>query len=147
MAALSYEEHTAQWLERRLAVFERGCCPHGDGRPRRRRARHAVAPSPLRSLWMLGPRRWPWREVVTSGHFHTRQEERGIRRAEARRVYEQGVWFRPDDAAGWAVWHDGVRLGLDFVEEQVVLVTVYHEEREPAELGRPLPRIAGGAAA
>ena len=142
MTALSYEEHTARWLERRLAAFEPGPRPIDTGRPKRRPARHHPGPSPLRSLWQLGPRRWPWNEVVTSGHFRTRQEDRAIRRAEARRVYEQGVWFRPDDSAGWAVWHDGIRLGLDFAEERVVLVTIYHEEREPAELCRPMPRRA-----
>ena len=142
MTALSYEEHTARWLERRLAAFEPGPRPIDTGRPKRRPARHHPGPSPLRSLWQLGPRRWPWSEVVTSGHFRTRQEDRAIRRAEARRVYEQGVWFRPDDSAGWAVWHDGIRLGLDFAEERVVLVTIYHEEREPAELCRPMPRRA-----
>ena len=142
MTALSYEEHTARWLERRLAAFEPGPRPIDTGRPKRRPARHHPGPSPLRSLWQLGPRRWPWSEVVTSGHFRTRQEDRAIRRAEARRVYEQGVWFRPDDSAGWAVWHDGIRLGLAFAEERVVLVTIYHEEREPAELCRPMPRRA-----
>ena len=142
MTALSYEEHTARWLERRLAAFEPGPRPIDTGRPKRRPARHHPGPSPLRSLWQLGPRRWPWNEVVTSGHFRTRQEDRAIRRAEARRVYEQGVWFRPDDSAGWAVWHDGIRLGLAFAEERVVLVTIYHEEREPAELCRPMPRRA-----
>ena len=142
MTTLSYEEHTARWLERRLAAFELGPRPIDTGRPKRRPARHHPGPSPLRSLWQLGPRRWPWSEVVTSGHFRTRQEDRAIRRAEARRVYEQGVWFRPDDSAGWAVWHDGIRLGLDFAEERVVLVTIYHEEREPAELCRPMPRRA-----
>ena len=143
----SYEAHLAQFLERRLAVFERVPCPHGDGRPKREPARHPADPDTIRCLWQLGPRRWPWHEVVTTGHFHARQEERAIRRAEARRVYEQGIWFRPDDSAGWAVWHDGIRLGLAFVEEQVVLVTVYHEEREPAELGRPFPRADRGDAA
>ena len=142
MTALSYEEHTARWLERRLAAFEPGPRPIDTGRPKRRPARHHPGPSPLRSLWQLGPRRWPWNEVVTSGHFRTRQEDRAIRRAEARRVYEQGVWFRPDDSAGWAVWHDGIRLGLAFAEERVMLVTIYHEEREPAELCRPMPRRA-----
>ena len=142
MTALSYEEHTARWLERRLAAFEVGPRPIDAGRPKRRPARHAGDRRTLCCLWQLGPRRWPWNEVVTSGHFRTRQEDRAIRRAEARRVYEQGVWFRPDDSAGWAVWLDGVRLGLAFAEERVVLVTIYHEEREPAELCRPMPRRA-----